>query len=171
MYVHVFSGCCCGCCTWSRWGSGKGSLLRDLGLARYLDCVKSRTNFDVSVYKQNIKSVLGGNSDYVHFNRVITTRHRVRTTCGHVLARSDSGIKLNNRLIRVFFVHMCFFLSCSLLQCETENKTKNKNKYDENNGRSRRRNAATITLCWWCIVTESNRMVSTITIYTSSTAA
>ena len=40
-----------------------------------------------------------------------TTRHHARTTRGDLLARSDSGIKLNERLSRIFFRGMCFFLS------------------------------------------------------------
>ena len=45
--------------------------------------------------------------------------HRVRTTCGAILARSDSGIKLNKRLIRIFVLDMCFFLSLKLLFYDT----------------------------------------------------
>ena len=59
--------------------------------------------------------MLGGNSHQAHF-------HRVRTTCGDILARSDSGIKLNKRLIRIFVLDMCFFLSFKWLffyECTT----------------------------------------------------
>ena len=50
------------------------------------------------------------------FHRVRTMRHRARTTRGDLLARSDRGIKLNKRLIRIFSLDMCFFLSfkCAL---------------------------------------------------------
>ena len=47
------------------------------------------------------KNTLRGNSHLVHFDRV-------RTTCGDVLARSDSGIKLNKRLIRIFVLNVLF---------------------------------------------------------------
>ena len=77
---------------------------RDLGLARYLDCVKSRTSFRFfRLYTEHL-NVLGGSSHQVHFHLVRTTRHRVRTTRGNLHARSDSGIKLNKRLIRIFFL-------------------------------------------------------------------
>ena len=80
---------------------------RDLGLARYLDCVAVVPILGFSVHKQNSKNVLGGNSHKVHFHRVRTAR----TTRGDLLARSDSGIKVNKRFIRIFFLDMCIFLS------------------------------------------------------------
>ena len=70
---------------------------RDLGLARYLDCVTVVPILSFSVHEQNSKNVRGGNSHQVHFHRVHTTRHRARTKRGDLLARSDSGIKLNKR--------------------------------------------------------------------------
>ena len=90
--------------TWSRWGSGEGSLPQDFALARYIVCVTVELISGFSVHEQNRKNVLGANSHQVHF-------HRVRTTCGDILARYGSGIKLNKGLIRIFFLDMCFFLS------------------------------------------------------------
>ena len=88
------------------------------GLGGGLDRVRCRGTLalqDISIVLQSYnlqafpsinrteKNTLRGNSHQVHV-------HRVRTTCGDILARSNSGIKLNKRLIRIFVLDMCFFL-------------------------------------------------------------
>ena len=81
----------------------RGTLaLRDISTMLRVQVVPT-TGFPV--HKQNRKKILCGNSHQIHF-------HRVRTTCGDILARSDdSGIKLNKRFTRIFVLDMCFFLS------------------------------------------------------------
>ena len=78
----------------------RGTLaLQDISIA-----LQSYKFVGFSVHEQNRKNVLGGNSHQAHF-------HRVRTTCGDILARTDIGIKLNKRFIRIFVLAMCLFLS------------------------------------------------------------
>ena len=88
------------------------------GLGGGLDRVRCRGTLalqDISIvlqsYQLQVFPSINRTEKYTSWGFPPSTFHRVRNTCGDILARSDSGTTLNKRVIQIFVLDMCFFLS------------------------------------------------------------